>query len=140
MRISAADILWFMRALPIARSAQAVRTEPLTDVIAKVGRRRSARGSVEIHQAVRAAQRACGKYARWFGGLDSCLTRSLVAGALLAEGHEVVLHVGFRPTLSGKGAADGHSWLVVDGSVVDLTRSAEMNGAPYESTLELPIG
>ncbi len=89
---------------------------------------------------MRAAQRACNRWARWFGGLDTCLTRSLVAGALLAGGHEVVLHVGFRPTDRGAEAVDGHAWLVVDGEVVELTGLDHEHGEPYSTTLELKMG
>ena len=39
-------------------------------------------GTVHPERVWRAAARACGRWARWRGGLDSCLTRSLVAGAL----------------------------------------------------------
>ena len=91
-------------------------------------------------EAMRAAQRACNRWARWFGGLDSCLTRSLVAGALLAGSHEVVLHVGFRPTDQGAEAVDGHAWLVVDGEVVELTGRDHGEGEAYSDTLELRMG
>jgi hypothetical protein len=139
MRISAADIVWFVGALPFARVAQAVRTDPLTEVVASLGSRTLGGGRVKPDRAVRAAQRACSRYARWFGGLDTCLTRSLVAGALLAGSHEVVLHVGFRPSAVGAEAVDGHAWLVVDGEVVESTGLEEEHEAPYSSTLEIPM-
>ena len=89
---------------------------------------------------MRAAQRACNRWGRWFGGINTCLTRSLVAGALLAGGHEVVLHVGFRPTDRGPEAVDGHAWLVVDGEVVELTGLDHEHGEPYSTTLRLTMG
>jgi hypothetical protein len=134
-----AEVVLFVRAMPIAMAAQEVREKPLPRVLDRV---RAAAGRAAVDQpvmAVRAAQRACSRWARWFGGIDTCLTRSLVAGALLAKRHEVVLHVGFRPTQQGAEAVDGHAWLVVDGVAVELTGLDERGGAPYESTLQLPM-
>ena len=140
MRPSLSEIVFFVRALPIAMAAQGVREEPVPRVVEKVCRR-AGRGMVEVPvDAMRAAQRACNRWARWFGGLDSCLTRSLVAGALLAGNHEVVLHVGFRPTDRGAGAVDGHAWLVVDGEALELTGLDHEHGEPYSTTLELKMG
>jgi len=131
------EVLLFLRALPLARAAQAVKVEPLPKVVARMGAQ--GRG-IAVDDAMRAAQRACGRWARWFGGLDTCLTRSLVAGALLAGSHEVVLQVGFRPTDQGADAVDGHAWLVVDGEVVELTGLDHEHGEPYSTTLELKMG
>lgn len=131
------EVLLFARSLPLARVAQAVKTTPLPEVVERLGVRR---GEVSVDDAVRAAQRACGRWARWFGGLDSCLTRSLVAGALLAGDREVVLHVGFRPGEAGVEAADGHAWLVVDGETIELTGLDHEHGAPYQTTLSLEMG
>lgn len=134
------EMLLFIRALPVAMAAQAVKEEPLPGVIEKVVRL-AGRGSVEAPgEAMRAAQRACNRWARWFGGIDTCLTRSLVAGALLAPRHEVVLHVGFRPTDAGAEAVDGHAWLMVDGEMLELTGLDREHGEPYATTLELKMG
>jgi len=137
MRVTLAEVVLFVRALPLARVAQAVKVEPLPRVVARMGT--GGRG-IAKDEAMRAAQRACGRWARWFGGIDTCLTRSLVAGALLAGGHEVVLHVGFRPTDRGADAVDGHAWLVVDGEVVEMTGLDHEHGEPYSTTLELKMG
>ena len=109
-------------------------------MIEKVAGVAGRRGSRAGRWRMRAAQRACSRWARWFGGLDTCLTRSLVAGALLAGSHEVVLHVGFRPTDRGAEAVDGHAWLVVDGEVLELTGLDHEHGEPYSTTLELKMG
>lgn len=136
---SLAEIARFVRALRPAMAAQGVKDAPLPGVVDRV-RRAAGRGIGNRDDAVRAAQRACARWARWFGGLDSCLTRSLVAGALLAGTHEVVLHVGFRATDLGAAAVDGHAWLVVDGERVELTGRDHEHEAPYESTLQLHMG
>jgi len=123
----------FLRAMPVALAAQGVREKPIPEVVGKV-RRWSGRGRVErVEDAVRAAQRACNRWARWFGGIDTCLTRSLVAGGLLAGSRDVVLHVGFRPSDQGVEAVDGHAWLVVDGERVELTGRDHEHEAPYET-------
>jgi len=134
---SVGEILLFVRALPLARAAQAVKEEPIPKVIERLGVRGS---GVSAGDAMRAAQRACNRWTRWFGGLDTCLTRSLVAGAMLASDHEVVLHVGFRATDQGAEAVDGHAWLMVDGEPVELTGLDHEMGDPYETTLELKMG
>ncbi len=131
------EVVLFVRALPLARVAQAVKVEPLPKVVEKMGAR--GRG-IATDDAMRAAQRACNRWGRWFGGINTCLTRSLVAGALLAGSREVVLHVGFRPTDRGADAVDGHAWLVVDGEVVELTGLDHEHGEPYSTTLALPMG
>ena len=130
----------FTAALRYVPGALGVRSTPLPKVIQGMGSPGFPARKISSDEALRAAQRACSRWARWFGGLDSCLTRSLVAGALLAGSHEVVLHVGFRPTDQGSEAVDGHAWLVVDGEVVELTGLDHEHGEPYESTLELPMG
>ena len=131
------EVVLFVRALPLARVAQVVKVEPLPKVVERMGAR--GRG-IAVDDALRASQRACNRWARWFGGIDTCLTRSLVAGALLAGSHEVVLHVGFRPTDRGAGAVDGHAWLMVDGEPVEPTGLDREHEAPYETTLALPMG
>jgi len=137
MRVTLAEVVLFVRALPLARAAQAVKVDPLPKVVERM----SARGrGIAVDAGMRAAQRACNRWARWFGGLDTCLTRSLVAGALLAGDHEVVMHIGFRPPDSDVRPIDGHAWLVVDGEVVEPTGLDHEHGEPYSTTLQLPMG
>jgi len=88
-------------------------------------------------QAQLAASRACARYGRWFGGLNSCLTRSLVAGALLCGAHDVMLHVGFRPGTEEL-PVDGHAWLSVDGEKLDVANPGEVT-VPYTGALEIPF-
>jgi hypothetical protein len=136
---SASEIMLFLRALPIARASQDVRRNPLHQVIQRVRSVSVRTGVRDPDDAVRAAARVCSRWARWFGGIDTCLTRSLVAGALLSGRHEVMLHVGFRPTDRGAEAVDGHAWLVVDGEMIESTGLDEHGGLPYESTARYEI-
>ena len=103
----------FLRALPLVRRAQKVRTEPLQQVIESLTdpRRSLARHSED--QLALAAGRATARWSRWFGGIDTCLVRSLVFAALLAGRGEVVLHIGFRPGVS-EADLDGHAWVTLD--------------------------
>ena len=133
------EVSAFLAALRLTPKAQKVKILPLPAVIETMGRAGWS-SLVDPGEATRAAQRACGRWARWFGGIDTCLTRSLVAGALLAGSHEVVLHVGFRPTDQGPESVDGHAWLVVDGEVLELTGLDHEHGEPYSTTLELKMG
>jgi hypothetical protein len=134
------EIILFFKALPVARAAQCVRSEPLPKAVDRVCATVGGAAVGDLDQAVSASRRACGRYARWFGGLDTCLTRSLVAGALLSASREVVLHIGFRPTEVGADAVDGHAWLVVDGETVELTGLDHRHEEPYSSSLQLPMG
>ena len=140
MRATLSEIMLFFRALPMATAAQGVKEDPLPKVIEKVLSRSGRGGVCAPAEAIRAAQRACSRWGRWFGGLDTCLTRSLVAGGLLAGSHEVVLHVGFRPTDRGADGVDGHAWLIVDGEALELTGLNERHEEPYESSLQLRMG
>jgi hypothetical protein len=61
----------------------------------------------------------------------------LVAGALLAAEHQVVLHVGFRPGTE-EVSVDGHAWLTVDGDTLDVAYPDEAR-VPYAEVLEIPF-
>jgi hypothetical protein len=61
------EIVLFVRALPLARAAQAVKVESVPKVVERMGAR--GRG-IGTEDAVRAAQRACNRWGRWFGGLS----------------------------------------------------------------------
>ena len=50
------------------------------DVDVGIGVRGSEAQDIDAERVARAAGRATARWARWFGGLDTCLTRSLVAG------------------------------------------------------------
>ena len=129
------DVSLFFAAVPLAKRAQGVRWTPLPDVVAQMAR---SQGRVaDPGRAGLAATRACGRYAQWFGGLNTCLTRSLVAGALLCGRFEVVLHVGFRPG-SEEVQVDGHAWLTVDGVKLGVLEEGDA-AVPFTGVLEIPF-
>ncbi len=129
---SPADLLLAAAALRLAGRAQAVARRPLPEVARGIARVRGPR-TRDTARAVLAARRAGARGARWFGWLDTCLTRSLVVAGLL-RGRRVVLRLGFRPP-RGAGPVDGHAWLEVDGERVEVAPSA----GGYESVASLPL-
>jgi hypothetical protein len=129
------DLLLLLRALPLARQAQQVSDTPVPELVADMSAPRlSYRSSPE--RIALAAARATARWARWFGGIDTCLTRSLAAGAMLAGGGEVVLHVGFRPGQEER-IVDGHAWITVDGEPVGA--DGRVAGEPYTRVLAIPF-
>jgi hypothetical protein len=81
-----------------------------------------------------AAVRATRRWSRWFGGIDTCLVRSLVFAALLAERGEVVLHIGFQPGVNGADL-DGHAWVTLDGVPVGV--DSRFDQTTVTGTLEM---
>ena len=125
-----------LEALRLARTVQGIRTHPLPRVIDNVARKCVLR-QADVPRTLLAVSRAGSRSKRWFGWMNTCLTRSVVAGAMLAERRHVVLCVGFRPG-AGQGPADGHAWLTVDGVTTDGSLITGHEG-PYETVLEIPI-
>ena len=82
------------------------------------------------------SNRAVSRWKRWFGGIDTCLTRSLVFGALLAGHGEVSLNVGFRPG-EEEPSLDGHAWVTVNGKAVGSDGS--LSRERYTRVLEIPF-
>ncbi|MGV8042276.1 MAG: hypothetical protein AB2L07_20240 [Thermoanaerobaculaceae bacterium] len=121
----------FVAAFRLAGRAQVVAHRPLPDVIAVLVRRRGLPRAVDPAAAWAAACRGCCYRARWRGGLDTCLVRALVAGTLMSDRSDVVLHVGFRPDPGGVARADGHAWLAVGAATFGL---AEIPGVGRHET------
>ena len=136
--LEAIDLVLFGEALRLMRTAQRVRTEPLEKVVDRLSC-----GSLVTHptsprRAALAANRAGVRGARWFGWLDTCLTKSLTAGGLLARQRRVVLRVGFRPG-NGTTTVDGHAWLAVDDEDLQLSAPPDLGPNPYSEILEIPF-
>jgi hypothetical protein len=116
-RSSLADIALFVTALKLARKAQRVSKDPLPQVVESLAGRRNGPKVFSEDELGLAAARATARWSRWFGGVDTCLVRSLVLAALLIGRGEVVLHIGFRPGES-EANLDGHAWVTLDGHPV----------------------
>ncbi len=133
------DLLLFLSALPVALAAQQVKTRPLPEVARRVTAIGALITTEEPDQAARAAVRALNRLKRWYGALDTCLTRSLVAGALLAR-EDVVLNIGFRPDPDPESdSTDGHAWLTLADQPLELTGIEIAPDQLFTTTLKLPL-
>lgn len=121
----------------LARHAQEVTRAPLPDVVTRLLALRGLPRGVDPDAAWVAAARGSRYRARWRGGLDTCLVRTLVAGTLLADRPGVTLHIGFRPDPCGVPRAEGHAWLSVGGESWGMPDSP--SGEAYRAALDLPM-
>jgi hypothetical protein len=136
-RFGARENALFFHDLRLSVKAQRDRRQSLPDVVGILVRTRLLPRDVGAGEAARAAGRACRRIARWVGGLDSCLSRALVAGALLADQAGVVLHVGFRGAASAP-LHEGHAWVTLrERNVTDAT-DPEHEG-PFAEALQVPM-
>ncbi len=113
----AVDLLLFLKALGLARRAQRISAEPITLVVEGMWLHGGGNSRHSVDRLALATARATARRARWFGGLDTCLIRSLVLGSLLADRQDVVLVIGFKPGAEEK-AVDGHAWVTLAGNPV----------------------
>ena len=89
----------------------------MPDIVASIARRGGGGGRQPTQRVELAATRAVARWCRWCGGIDTCLTRSLVLGGMLVGRGIVELNIGFRPG-EEEPALDGHAWVTVDGRPV----------------------
>ena len=108
------DLVLLTLALPVAWKARTVRNRSIEDVAAELSRQPSFFKPVDVRRAQRAAARACRILSRFTGTLDTCLTRSLVAGALLAHRAGVELPVGFKAMTGRDALFEGHAWITMN--------------------------
>lgn len=127
--------LW-VGALRFTRAAQQIRHASISTVSHNLLLLGNPGLDVGPQEVSRVVTRVVGLLGRLPGWLDSCLVRTLVAAALLASRHRVVLHIGFAGT--GSSELDGHAWLSVDGCVVPLGESIGQLGR-FEKVLDLPV-
>lgn len=131
------DVRLFVAAFRLAGQAQVVARAPLPEVVARLLALGGLPRGADPDAAWVAAARGSRYRARWRGGLDTCLVRTLVAGALLADREGVVLRVGFRSEPTSPARPDGHAWLVVGDST--LGEAPGMDRACYCQALDLPM-
>lgn len=113
------------------------RAVPLTDVRQRMLQLPVSLPGVEPAEAVWAADLAVRIQRRLFGMLDTCLVRSLVAGALVAVRPNVDLRIGVRRSSSPEELLQAHAWLTVDG--VEVLPSAAAPQERFEEILVLPM-
>ena len=103
-------------------------------VACRLGRSRLGGWISAAERALTAAQRA-GRLLARLGLLDTCLTRCLVAGALLDRELQVRVELGFAPG-PVPGRPEGHAWLSVGGRRFD----SDSAGTSYESVAAVWFG
>ncbi len=134
------QIMLFAHALRLCYRARRLCSEPLSEVVRRLAAVRGLPHNIPPPEAWRAAARACYRMKWWMGGLDSCLSRSLVAGALVADRADVVVHIGFR---SVKGwpheSADGHAWLTVSGEAAGHHDPENVIEQSYVRVFDVPL-
>jgi hypothetical protein len=136
-RFNPVDLALFARALLLAKRAQDVRTVPISALVEDLKRRGGRLGRFSADRLVRASERASTRWASWFGGKNTCLVRSLILGALLADRREVVLNVGFRSDDDPEPRLAGHAWVTVEGR--PLGGDGRLAENSYTRVLEIPF-
>ena len=136
-RFNPVDLALFARALPLVRRAQDVRQFPLTDLVEDLSTRGRGLTGFSIDRLARAAERASVRWTSWVGGMNTCLVRSLVFGALLADRRGVALNVGFKSDDDPEPRLAGHAWITVAGVAVGGDGDLAENS--YTRVLEIPF-
>lgn len=135
-RFNPVELALFLRAIPLAWRAQRVRMLPIHVVVEDLCRRGGGVHWVSIDRLARAAERAGARWNSWFGGMNTCLVRSLILGALLAGRGGVVLNLGFRRGENSEPRLAGHAWVTVGG--LPVGGDAHLAETRYTRVLELP--
>jgi hypothetical protein len=135
---SLGDLTLLALSLPIAWKAQKVYSRPLEIVATELSRGRWLPGTNDVGRARCAAARACRFLSRLTGARHTCLTRSLVTGALLAGRPGVELHIGFKAP-GGDAVVDGHAWVTVDGHSASGGSVSEVQEASYGKVVSIPM-
>lgn len=130
------DLALFFRALLLARRAQKVQSHPIPWVVADMAGRGGGGGRHDAERSTLAALRATNRWSRWFGGINTCLVRSLVIGAMLEGSGRIVLHIGFRPGETEM-SIDGHAWVTVDDRALGI--DGQCRAQPYSRVLAIPF-
>jgi hypothetical protein len=110
-------------ALPLAvRASRLARTTAIDRALAALIRSHHPQSGHHPPLMCASATHRAGRLVAAFGGLNTCLTRSLVLAALLSDREGVRLHVGFRTASDHASIPDGHAWVTLDGAnVSDLS-------------------
>jgi hypothetical protein len=133
------DLLLFTLALPITWKARQIRSRSIEEVTAELSRWPGLLKQVDVGRAQCAAARACRILSRWTGTLDTCLTRSLVAGTLLADRTGVELHIGFKAPEGEDAVFDGHAWITVEGKCANEGCDSETQEDLFINVVSIPM-
>jgi hypothetical protein len=133
------DVLLFLNAFYLAWLAgRSWRARPMPETLRRLCRRwLPVPAHAGLHDVRCAAYRAS-RYIGRFGGLDSCVTRSLVMASLLRERGEVSIAIGFTHEGGAGGVPSGHAWVCLNGTnVSDL--NAQSVSADFVETHQLQV-
>lgn len=131
------DVILMLHAGRLVLAAQALpRGQTLPQTLHSMSRLRGLPSSVDEGEAHRSVERAASRLRR-FGLTDTCLVRSLALAALLSDGDDVQLHLGFRPTASSEALLSGHAWVSLGGRVLPDARATLLDGRPCEEVAVL---
>jgi hypothetical protein len=114
-----ADVLLLLNALFLAWLAGRLwRGRPLCDTLRRLDRYPVVTAAGTDLNAMRCAATRASRYIGRIGGLDSCVTRSLVLARLLRNWNSVTVVIGFRGRDAVGEPISGHAWVCVDGKNV----------------------
>lgn len=115
------------------------RGTPIEEIIEILTARKRLPRNLDDQEAVRAATRA-GRRLETFGQLNTCLIRSLVAGALLSDRDDLNLRLGVQPGESPGESISGHAWLTLGNRILPNPEDAlAPNGEPYLVMASFPL-
>lgn len=125
----------YLSALRLALVAQGVRRHRVDEIIPRLLGTGYLPRTVDSRTATRVAWRTS-RLLGLFGGLDSCLVRSLVLGTLLSDRPGVFIHLGFRP---GEADTEGHAWVSINDRVLGFSDDEQDNPQRYTIARSLPL-
>lgn len=114
----------------LALLAQRIRQQPIADVATTLCAHAPGYASHSPEAAVCAMLRASQRLGKLPWLLDTCLTRCLVAAALMPDLGERKIHIGFRAGSDCATSHEGHAWLSLNGRVV-YDGGDDMDGHEY---------
>jgi len=131
------DVILMLHAGRLVLAAQALRRgQALPQTLDSMCRLGGLPSSVDEGEGHRSVERAASRLGR-FGLTDTCLIRSLALAALLADGDDVQLHLGFRPSGSSEALLSGHAWVSLGGRTLPDDRATLVDGRPCEEVVVL---
>lgn len=131
------DVILMLHAGRLVLAAQALRRgRTLPQTLDSMSRLRGLPSSVDEGEAHRGVERAASRLRR-IGLTDTCLIRSLALAALLSDGDDVQLHLGFLPTSSSEALLSGHAWVTLGGRALPDDHATLIDGRRCEEVAVL---
>lgn len=133
------EAILMLHAGRLVLAAQALRRgQSLPQTLEAMCRLRGLPSSIGAAEGHRAVERVASRLGR-FGLANTCLIRSLALATLLADGDDVKLHLGFRPTDPSEALLSGHAWVSLGGRALLDDRATLIDGQPCEEVAVLGV-